>query len=81
MLASNRWSAQSGGCVMNQDAGFLKWCNLRSCIEFEFTLRLGYAFPHGHCLLRQCFCSERELDVFVSIVGIYKGEGDVRCEM
>ena len=81
MLASNRWSAQSGGCVMNQDAGFLKWCNLRSCIEFEFTLRLGYAFPHGHCLLRQCFCSERELDVFVLIVGIHKGEGDVRCEM
>lgn len=22
-----------------------------------------------------------ELDVFVSIVGIHKGEGDVRCEM
>lgn len=74
MFLSNRRSAQSGGNVMKQDAGFSKWCNLRSCIEFEFTLRLGYAFPHGHYSLRECFYFERELAVFVSIVGMHKVE-------
>lgn len=46
---------------MNEDARFSKWCNSRSCIEFEFSLRLGL---HGHFLLRQCFCFVREFDVF-----------------
>lgn len=50
---------------MKQDAGFSEWCNLRSCIEFEFILRLGFAFLRGHFLLRQCFGFKRELDVFV----------------
>ena len=71
MFVSNRRSAQSGGYVRNQDAGFSKWRNLRSCIEFEFTLRLGYAFPHGYYLLRHWFCFERELDVFIPIVGMH----------